>query len=1815
MAINLGTSPYYDDFDIEQNFHRILFKPGYAVQARELTQLQTILQNQIQRFGDFVFKDGSVVVGCSETFQFSVPFVKIKNTNAAGTLITGNAYTALQTTLVGATISNELGVSAKIVRLDEDSLGQRVLYLNYQTAFHDEDTEITQTVFGADESLNIVDFNGVEQSFDFSVSSVSPTGVGSLYTIDDGIVYVDGAFVRHESQTRVLDFYSNIPTKNVGFRIVTSTVNSDDDVSLLDPASGSYNFAAPGADRFKLTTQIESYSLEVIPDTGFYLLFNVTEGKVKRAFNKPQFSELQRVLAQRTFDESGNYVVNGLNVNIREHLNIDDNNGRFTDDGDSSLLLYGIEPGKAYVEGFDTELKATDYLAVEKATETILIDEQQIPTIIGNFVYVKNVSGTWGVGTTISTTSLYATPAGTVTATTASTTVTGVGTTFTTEVGVGDVLKNLAGVTIGTVESITSNTVLVLTANAAVAVTAAAIVILVATAKVRLIKYFVDISGTVYYKLYLYDVVLETGKSLADLQTVTSIVSGTNTAEVAITPGDNLGTNIVQTEFKLHSTAYNSLIFPTASKAVVEYENDTDFFFWKNLGTFTFNGSGNAAVSVSGTGQTLVTTAGDVDKNFLVVKSNGDYVTITGITNTTTTSCTLSVDSGDAGTHTVLARIRQGNGDPIDLTLNTSFLTVEGADFTSDENFTDNIIYLGVPHVHDVEFVYVADDAEEYPATEANLISNGNWTNITQDFILRPNTTDNEYRTSYIEYLGALTLTDKLLVIKFRNFTRASSLGYINRNSYQSSLIDFDPTSPDLNKKIYTYELPLYTTQTTGATYDVRDVIDFRPTVVLRTGFSGKTYATSIGSPLDENDNVPETTLNTVNGITTPDPDSTLSATFTINLPRKDKLILTRDGEFKVVRGISSVNPQTPGDANQAMTLAVIELAPYPSLSTFAARTFGREDYASIVRLVDNRRYTMRDIGEIEQRVNRLEYYTVLSIAENRAANMLIQDSAGAVMAKKGILVDAFDGHGIGNVYDSEYRIAIDTKNKTLRAPFTIENVEFYLPDNIGDTITTVNTGATTALIENRFVSKSRVCGNSLLGNYMAGQLQLDPPQATWFDTEARPDVQVNYNGVNDGWEFSETPFDIHWNGWQNIWFGLEITNLPVVSINTVGGLSGTRKNEFAPLIADIMRGLITSGKLPENNLRSVGVRVIDASVVPYIAQRPVMFVATGMKPGTAVRAYFDGEEVTAHCRSFTISADDARELSNSLLLSDETGNNYGDALIVDEDGSLVGQFLIPKKRFRAGSKVFKLIDTNETTSAATQFHAVGVAEINEGTIASTRFPEIRQDALSETQNNIVSRLLLNNPATFNPSSFGDPMAQTFIIEGEPDGVFVNGVDVFFRTKSSNKNFTVQIREVVNGYPGNKIVPFSTKTLNAANITISETATTATTFTFDNPVYLKNNTEYALVLLPENNSTDFQVWVSELGETLLGTNERIAQQPYVGVLFIPNNNTSWTALEKEDLKFAIKTQAFQSSRTVIFESMPIDYVKLSATGNYTLRAGDTFQVEDVDENVTCTGVVQETYDEEVKLYITEGELVVGDEFTVSGTTFEVDEIVDKVVTALAPNFGILELAPTTQVALSYKILQQPNVYFPSIVDDFIPFKNGDTIELPETFTLFSHSNTTDNIATLKVKAVLTTSRPRLTPVIDTRKMSTLAIGNDIENEDSNAVYITRAVTLDGDGADDLQVFFDMMKPETTSVTVEVKLQSLEDDRPFADVEYIEMIENAPTVYNSGVFQEYKYTVPVEDLTQYVKFAVKITMFSPDKSKTPMIKNFRAVAVI
>ena len=58
---NLNVSPYYDDFDPKNNFYRVLYKAGFPVQARALTQSQTILQDKIETMMSRLVKEGDKV--------------------------------------------------------------------------------------------------------------------------------------------------------------------------------------------------------------------------------------------------------------------------------------------------------------------------------------------------------------------------------------------------------------------------------------------------------------------------------------------------------------------------------------------------------------------------------------------------------------------------------------------------------------------------------------------------------------------------------------------------------------------------------------------------------------------------------------------------------------------------------------------------------------------------------------------------------------------------------------------------------------------------------------------------------------------------------------------------------------------------------------------------------------------------------------------------------------------------------------------------------------------------------------------------------------------------------------------------------------------------------------------------------------------------------------------------------------------------------------------------------------------------------------------------------------------------------------------------------------------------------------------------------------------------------------------------------------------------------------------------------------------------------------------------------------------------
>ena len=121
----------------------------------------------------------------------------------------------------------------------------------------------------------------------------------------------------------------------------------------------------------------------------------------------------------------------------------------------------------------------------------------------------------------------------------------------------------------------------------------------------------------------------------------------------------------------------------------------------------------------------------------------------------------------------------------------------------------------------------------------------------------------------------------------------------------------------------------------------------------------------------------------------------------------------------------------------------------------------------------------------------------------------------------------------------------------------------------------------------------------------------------------------------------------------------------------------------------------------------------------------------------------------------------------------------------------------------------------------------------------------------------------------------------------------------------------VEVRNVINGYPGSKILPFGRKLLHSSDVNISSDASTATTFTFDSPVYVQEGVEYCVVV--RTDSLDYKVWISRMGETDVDGLRIVSKQPHLGVLFKSQNNRTWNAIQSEDLKFTLRKAVFNTS--------------------------------------------------------------------------------------------------------------------------------------------------------------------------------------------------------------------------------------------------------------------------------------------------------------
>ena len=699
-------------------------------------------------------------------------------------------------------------------------------------------------------------------------------------------------------------------------------------------------------------------------------------------------------------------------------------------------------------------------------------------------------------------------------------------------------------------------------------------------------------------------------------------------------------------------------------------------------------------------------------------------------------------------------------------------------------------------------------------------------------------------------------------------------------------------------------------------------------------------------------------------------PGSLIQADFEFYLPKRAIVSITPGGDIIVNESIGAEIPLLPKAPENSMKLASLFLPAF---------TFKPTD-VQVVR-ERNQRFTMRDIGELERRIDNIEFYTALNMLERDAESFEITDANGLNRFKSGFVVDNFAGHKVGDTNHKDYECSIDMHKGHLRPKHTTKGL--FLEESVSTTAARTTAGyqktgdlITLPYTEEDFITQpyasrvERVV--PLLSHSWVGQIELTPSADEWFETEVIPELIVNVEGNFDAvLNANENQIGTVWDAWSTQWTGSPRRDIVEVrGDREFGRIITISRNE------GIGRTGIRTEVVEKVDRESQGFKVVERALIPIVRSRNISFVGHHFRPNTRLYAFFDKVNVNTHVTPASSSFSDvATPVAGSKLITDATGRVEGSFLIPNP--KVVGNLI-----FKTGEIQFRLTassnnltgsaasaDTNSTADAMTDqlstagnaiYTAKGILETEQETIIATRNAEVVTTSVNETQ--IVNTVLdVQRQISFDD----DPLAQSFTVKGEKggDGRFITSIDVFFSAKDAVLPVDCQIRTMINGYPARKILPFGKKILYPSDINTSTDGSVATTFTFDSPVFVKPDIEYCFVLF--SHSQEYKVYISRMGENDIGDNRIISDQPYAGVLFKSSNNMTWNPSQLEDLKFTLKTAKFTTNTlgtlNLVNSTLPTKTLitnPISMTGNST-----TLQIKHsshhmyaASNNVTISGV-------------------------------------------------------------------------------------------------------------------------------------------------------------------------------------------------------------------------------------------------------------------
>lgn len=642
--------------------------------------------------------------------------------------------------------------------------------------------------------------------------------------------------------------------------------------------------------------------------------------------------------------------------------------------------------------------------------------------------------------------------------------------------------------------------------------------------------------------------------------------------------------------------------------------------------------------------------------------------------------------------------------------------------------------------------------------------------------------------------------------------------------------------------------------------------------------------------------------------------------------------------------------------------------------------------------------------------------------------------------------------------------------------------------------------------------------------------------------------------------------------------------------------------------------------------------RLISRSVIPFMRPISIGIAGQRFRPYGQVDVYFNGVNVN----------ESVSQVGKTLP---------ADPIVADSDGNITATFVVPAETFRTGLGTLMLADDPDPASSTSYGRAFFSSEGN---------LEVRQATVTTTT------IITNPPPPPEPApqawggggdGGGDPLAQTFFVNTKTTsvGCFVTKIDCFFESKDPNEPIELELRNVVNGYPGGVVLGRAVKA--SGDVTVSNNSLTTTSFVFDRPIFVSNNTQYSFVL--KTNSTRYFAWVATMGEKRVDKNEAVAKQPNAGVMFVSSNDTTWSPDQLSDVKFKIWVAQFSTAPATVYLAPTFPQYRTAHNGSvYTTNASNT-----------------------VRIFAAQHGLEVGSKTKVSVAGFAGATTINNIpvsemngvktvtaVDAVSFSFAATTNANATGFVITDHITYEPNArvdgLLPLITADqlegtsikygikaisgksingtqtpfveesvYTPIENNTIIDFDEPKLFCSYNETQSRfggVVSSRLKIDMQTDDPFVSPMFRLDNSGIVAVNyfvNDptwsedfggpetsaTKNGSSLYRYVTKPIGLETP-ATALKVLFAGNIVNQNNVDVYYRTVSSAEDTPLSEKTWVQLQPKGGMKYASVRDEFLDYEYEASGLTEFVTYQIKLVPRGKRSSVYPKFKDLRILAL-